>query len=358
VGIALALRESGHNVDVIFTCQTELLIKLVSNRSYDIVLINDIVHGFSSLDKSARLIPISPLRVLREQRVKIVGILIESIFIDDTSLYDETVYHLRKHAVEQAAVWLDFVISYDRHDVDVLRDLGVNILWTPFFSEVPNLATYPLPNSDLVFYGGMYPKRQRFLKDSGTENLISGGYIDYPAAYSEMFQRLIYTIQLTETSHETSLELVSMFKKYVFHYYAQKLQNQRIIINLPSIFRGIPCRVVESIAMGRPFLCPKPRHPKEIALLKMLPDRTCMMYDENRPERFRDLLKEASSTDFQESGRIVLSRPYCQSPFSPKTFAVNFTKFISGEMTPTEIEASYLYKGEPSVNAYPGHSHY
>jgi hypothetical protein len=342
VGMAKALADAGHRVDVVLSCQPERMQQLAADGGYDLAIVNDVVHGFGSTDAAVYPLPTAPLRRLRERGVPLLGVLIETAFHGAGEAVHDVLHVVRKRAIEQAAVWLDFVISYDRFDVDVLRSWDVNALWTPFFSQAPALPEPAEPAAELVFYGAMYDKRRRFLADAGAEHLVRGGYVHYPPAYAQMFERLLHTLALPQTSPAESFELTRMFKASVFQLYAQHLLSHRLIVNLPAIFKGIACRVVESVAMGRPSLCPLPRHADERALLARLPGRACVLYDTEQPEAFTGLLQQASQIQLDDGERAALQQFFQQSPFAPARFAQHLAEFTGGARTAAAIEASYL----------------
>ena len=343
VGMAEALAGAGHQIHVVLTCQSVRLQQLANECDYDLVIVNDVVHGFGSVDAAVYPVPTGPLRILRERRIPMLGVLIETAFHGDGEAIHDVLHVVRSRAIDQASVWMDFFISYDRFDVDILRRRGVNALWTPFFSEAPADLREPANSTgELVFYGAMYEKRRRFLTDAGADHLVHGGYIRYPSEYSQMFDLLINTLPLPQTSLQDSLEMVRIFKASVFHLYAQHLRANRLIINLPTIFKGVACRVVESVAMGQPSLSPLPRHPDERALLARLPKRMCMMYDDTQPAEFTRMLVEASRVVLEDSERTALLKFFRESPFSPARFAQHLTEFVGGARTALAIETGYL----------------
>jgi hypothetical protein len=343
VGMAKALTDAGHRVDVVFTFQTRKLQELSFEGNYDLAILNDVVHGFSSTDAACFRTPMASITRLRERKVPVLGVVIETIFHGIEEQVHDVLHQVRRLAIEQAVQWLDFVVAYDRFDIQVLRSAGVNALWTPFFSESP--PGHPLPDkpsNELIFYGAMYEKRKQFLIDTGTERILRGGYINYPETYTQIFEKLLFTLRLPETSVLESFELTRLFKESVFQVYARHLRSQRLIVNLPSIFKGVACRVVESVAMCRPSLCPLPRHPDERALLMQIPRRACVLYDENKPELFASLLREASQIELDDGERAALSKHFQHSPFSPARFARHLTEFTGGTRAAPAIEAGYL----------------
>lgn len=340
IGMADALREAGHAVDFILSAQADQINVLANEEEYDLCIINDLVHGFASLDGSCNPVPLVALRALRKRSIPLVGVIIETIFHDEGERIYDTVQPVRKRIIDQASIWIDFIITYDKFDAEFLRDQGACALWTPFFSHPPPDIVAGEASDELVFYGGLYDKRQRFLIDAGVTDRVTGGYINYPSSFARLFEQTLTLAKDPEAQPALVADIIRNFKMAIFRRYAEQLLSHRIILNLPTIFKGIACRSVEAIVLARPSLISLPRHRDEILLLESFAD-VCIFYNENEPQNFSRMIDVAAERTFSSAELQSITRKAAASPFAPDQFAKNVADFVNGA-EPVKIEQSYF----------------
>jgi len=339
-GIPAALRECGHEVDCVLMPHTARLELLASQGDYDFALI-DVVHGLCRMDSNTHQIPIPPLLTLKRRGIPIAGILIETLFHDNGG-HADVMPQLRLRAILQSMLWLDAMIAFDRHDADVLRSMGVRALWSPFSSSDPVPAADVNVSNELIFVGSMYDKRQRFLRDAGLGNRITAGRITYPGEFTEVHRQVLALAAANDaTLKEDLFENYRQLKHAALGHYAQFLKHLPLIINLPSIFRGIACRTVESLWLGRVVVSPRPRHSEERRLQDSVP-HALYQYDEDEPASFAQAIQAALDSKVTREQFEALDTYLRGSVFDPRTQAANFVDFISGAQDSEAIEASYF----------------
>lgn len=339
-GIPAALREAGHEVDCVLMPHTARLELLASQVDYDVALI-DVVHGMCRLDASTYQIPIPPLLTLKQRGIPIAGLLIETLFHDGGEHAQAMPEH-RLRAIMQSMLWLDAFVAFDRHDAEVLRSLGARALWMPFASSDPSPASTPAVSSTLAFVGSMYDKRQHFLRQAGLADHIAAGHITYPAEFAEVHRQIMALAGANDPLLADDLfEHYRQLKHAALAHYTEFLKQLPVIINLPSIFRGIACRTVESVWLGRVAVSPRPRHPDERRLQDRLP-HVLFQYDEDAPGSFAQALQAALESRITPQQAAELQAYLRHSPFDPSVQAVNLASFLSGKHDAQAIEASYF----------------
>lgn len=339
-GIPAALRECGHEVDCVLMPHTARLEHLASQGEYDFALI-DVVHGLCRIDTNTYQIPIPPLLTLKRRGIPVAGILIETLFHANGENADVMPQH-RLRAIMQSMLWLDAFIAFDRHDAAMLRSLGARALWAPFASSDPSPGAEVTPSNELVFVGSMYGKRQRFLQQAGVADQIAAGRITYPAEFAEVHRKIMALATANDAMLKEDLfEHYRQLKHAAFAHYTQFLKHLPVIINLPSIFRGIACRTVESLWLGRIVVSPRPRDPEECRLQDSVP-HVLYQYDEHEPASFAEAVNAALASKLTPEQYAEVQGFLQGSAFDPQTQASNLASFVTGAQESEAIEASYF----------------
>ncbi|QNA88518.1 hypothetical protein G4G28_08440 [Massilia sp. Dwa41.01b] len=339
-GIPAALRDCGHEVDCVLMPHTARLELLASREHYDFALI-DVVHGLCRMDANTHQIPIPPLLTLKQRGIPIAGIAIETLFHDHGENADVMPQH-RLRAIMQTMLWLDAFIAFDRHDADVLRSMGVRALWSPFTSSDPSPGLEVNVSNELAFVGSMYAKRQRFLRQAGLAGQITAGRITYPDAFTEVHQDILALATANDPLQAEDLfEHYRQLKHAAFAHYTQVLKHLPLIVNLPSIFRGLACRTVESLWLGRVVVSPRPRHPEECRLQDSVP-HILYQYDETEPATFAEAIEAARRSRVTPQQLDEVAAFLRGSAFDPLAQAANIADFVSRARDADAIEASYF----------------
>lgn len=339
-GIPAALRACGHEVDCVLMPHTARLDMLARREHYDFVLV-DVVHGLCRMDANTHQIPIPALLALKQRGIPIAGILIETLFHENGE-HTDVMPQQRLRAIMQSMLWMDALVAFDRHDADMLRSMGARALWSPFTSSDPCPGIEATPSNELIFVGSMYGKRQRFLQQAGLAGRITAGRITYPNEFTEVHRQVLALASANDPMLKDDLfEHYRQLKHAALGHYAQFLKHLPLIINLPSIFRGIACRTVESLWLGRVVVSPRPRHPEERRLQDSVP-HVLFQYDEEVPASFAQALQAAldSRTTAQQFAHV---QDFLRgSVFDPQAQAANLVDFVSGTREADAIEASYF----------------
>ncbi len=342
MGIAESLKQAGHDVDVVFTHQMRRLDALSREGDYDLVMVNDVQHGFFEADHFRFALPEAPVQRLRARGMPVLGFLVESVFPDHGAMHTSELDKKRLQVVERMLPQLDFVVSYDLHDAEVMRQRGAAALWAPFCSARPPLARARVSAGKITFFGSLYKKRVDFVDAAKLRDRINAGFIDYPPEVAEKFRIATMGLMHPGPPAVDAYALLREVKETVFRIYAENLLGQPVVLNLPTMFRGISCRTVEALALGLPSLSPRPRHPGERALLATFPVRACVLYDEGEPAAFGALLEDAVANPLSGSEQVALQSRFERSPFTPAAFASNLVAFASGQRPAAQIEAGYV----------------
>jgi hypothetical protein len=339
-GIPAALRERGHEVDCVLMPHTARLELMASREDYDLALI-DVVHGLCRFDSNTHQIPISPLLTLKQRGIPIAGLVIETLFHESDEHVD-AMPRYRLQAITQSLLWLDALIAFDRNDAALLRSMGARVLWAPFSSSHPVGEDEVNFSNELVFVGTMYGKRQRFLQQAGLADQIKAGRIAYPSEFGDVHQKILALASANDALlTEDLFEHYRQLKYASFAHYTQFLKHLPLIINLPSIFRGIACRTVESLWLGRIVVSPRPRHPEERRLQDRVP-HVLYQYDEHEPGSFADAIKAALNTGITPDQLEEVQTFLRGSPFDPLVQASNIVSFVSRSQDSQAIEQSYF----------------
>lgn len=254
------------------TCQHADIIYIPSDscsvreqiQSCDIVILNDFNHAFANLGEVCTL-DLETLIEIRRSK-KLFGIINESVFHADSESPRQPIDLVREKLLRQSIALLDGVITVDYYDFIYFRIIGVNVMYSPFASPyLGGLIPRVMLNSRPIFLGSIYPYRKRFLEMNSLCNkiLVTNLALDLVAGHKCCTEINRAVGNADNTSYFKSFD---EFKFRQFRKYISALGGGGVVINLPSIFRGIACRMVECVQLNSYVICELPRTDFEVSL--------------------------------------------------------------------------------------------
>ena len=304
-------------IDVLYSTEScHLLEKWCTEKEYSYIFINDISHLEYDNDLSL------PLNVLLEQKnkgVKIIGNSIETILHNNKIL--EHIYYHRLQKFEKYKFLYDLIICNDYLDSELMKKMNIKTLYRPFSlsEEFFNLNKNIDKKYELLFLGTLYPLRSSFIKRSEYLSQITLGNLNYSSDELIIIQQLKNSLKKISdiSSYNSISKNIELIRKNYFIKMLNILSSSKIILNLPSIFKGIPCRVVESFFANTIFLSNIPRTSHEVNLMKN--SNKCFFYDENDISDFDAVIKNLKETDVNNDYFLinkVFTSEYCSELMS------------------------------------------
>jgi len=305
-------------VDVLYSTEIQLnLNSWLLNYKYDAVFINDINHiNFDDLE-GYNILSISQLLLIKEKKIKIIANSIETIFHTNKDYIN--IFNARLSKFIKLHNFFDGFITYDYYDSLILTQMKINNFYRPFSLIKDNfldLTNSPNSNFNLLFLGSIYAARVDFINQSIYKDQITFGTLDHSDSEisNSIFLKNILSLTIDTIEYQNLSTKLELLKKQYALLFLKTLSETKLIINLPSMFQGIPCRAVESIFSKSIFLVNYPRTSVETYFLKNITN--CFFYDAKSVENFdstitflKDNLNSLPSynleTDFFDSTNIM-----------------------------------------------------
>src|SRR5579884_859304 len=228
-------------------------------------------------------------------------------FVMESLRYDEEDYrvapHLRSRAslVHEQIRYMTHVVACDERDVEEINANGrAAAFWWP--STVPGRCIVPPAATSAgrvaAFYGDLYGERGHWLKRHELEGLLTKpeppeDATTLPAAFDALNRG---TIERLSSGWRPNLEDLTSYvnhlrsiRENIFDVWMQGLMRWPAIVNLPSLAKFYPGRVVEAMAAGRPVISWSP--PDRERNRKLFRDgKEILLFDTTRPDLLRDHL--------------------------------------------------------------------
>ena len=278
---------------------------MVGERKYDQVWI-EAVHADFDEQFLSWVATLAPVRL---------GMVMESLQYEPYVYDHEPTLRERKERVLRRLAYMTHVLVADELDADDLnRDGNIKAMWWPQTVPRASIQNAPPTTKDYaVFYGSPYGKRQGWLSHPALAGLLvqPGPSLEYQTTYPELFDRLQQlTTQALEGGLPASPHIVQRYvdvlrdlRENIFALWLRSLQQGSAIVNLPSFFQGIPGRVYEGMAAGRPVIsCTVPGRPRTNALFA--DEQDILLYDPDSPEHLAHQIRRIQS-DKALAARLV-----------------------------------------------------
>lgn len=200
---------------------------------------------------------------------KIVGVLMES------AQYSEIEYqefpHLRTRAelITKELSHCTHALVGNQSDADLIKQsLNIEVTWyLPMISEQFILDAEPPEEGKACFIGSCYAMREPYLKQSKLDDIIERPdlperHCDAPEHFEKACQA--YLCFCLESAARDIKPLKALFKQLklaresLFNLQLQGIRMGRANVNLPSLFKAYPGRVMEAMAANVPVLSPIP----------------------------------------------------------------------------------------------------
>jgi len=260
-GLFKALKHRYSDIDYISSDSQNLSEQL---DKIDIVLVNDIHHAFGNFGDVCGFDLDILIKICRTK--KAVGILNETVYFSDSQSDISSASLQRAKIVNQSIPLFHGIITADYSDYLFLNRSSVNVLYSPFASPIFKDA---IPRNALtcrpIFLGSLYQKRKTFLELNGLLDRLVVSNIAYDVEGGSICCEKIGGA-LNKNDTVEYFNCLDNYKSNQIRKFLLALKASKIVVNLPSIFRGIPCRLVESAQLSSYILCEFPRTEFELSL--------------------------------------------------------------------------------------------
>lgn len=230
----------------------------------DIIIINDVHHAFGNIGDVCDLGLEILIKLFRTK--KTYGIINETLFEDGNQDALQSINLYRAKLIKQCFPFFHGLITADYLDFQILKRASVNVLYSPFAVPILKGSIRRKTGSFRpLFLGSLYDKRRYFYEQNNLLDRVSVANIAFDMAAGgkccDKIRSAVY--DRDNVGYFTNLD---DYKFKQFRNYICALGAANIVVNLPSIFRGIPCRLVEAAQLNSYILCEFPRSDFEISM--------------------------------------------------------------------------------------------
>lgn len=243
----------------------------------DVLLINDLHHGFTNFGPVGG----APMRLLSEAKsrgARIFGFLNETVFYSEGSAVRDPNWRTRQKIVSQIVPFLDGVITADYEDWVFLRNSTINALYSPFGAPTVSHMGVEQRFDRPIFLGELYESRLEFVRHEGLSDVILTAKLSLDPVSVRGFLESQSVPEFGELPGAEFFAAYKALKLSQYQRYLTTMAASPMVINLPSIFRGIPCRLLEAYSLSGRVLTELPRSPFERELLRKL-NKNAAFYD-------------------------------------------------------------------------------
>lgn len=288
-GLVKALKSECSDI-IYITSDSIQLPKIID--SCEIVIINDLHHAFANSDGVHDLALEILVNVCRNK--KLYGIINETLFHSEDEILRNPLNINREKFIKQSIPLFHGLISADFFDCQYLKSISVNVLYSPFAAPSINgpkniQAATPKP----LFLGSLYPFRKQFLESNKMLDKILVSNIAFDFADADRCRNLLEN-PLVKGDLASYFNCFDSYKINQFRNYILALGGSPIVVNLPSVFRGIACRLIECAQLGSYVISEFPRTQFEVELCSSLSN--VIFYDAEVVGDFEDKLNSIPLT--------------------------------------------------------------
>jgi hypothetical protein len=317
-GLAEGLRAAGAKVTVVLMHQWNIVAQLLSQRVYDVVVVNDVIHGMSS--PSVGLNP-TKLAQLRSHCTLMVGVFLESLY-GYRSLDGTTPDFVRSRLlnVEPAVTSFDTLWLVDENDLEKLSSFSVEpLIFNPFLPSRWGLA----PAKDIekskgyIFIGGINEHRAKFISEMDDSNLIIGKLKSEDALYWDRYCALAMRGAETIEDHFLLIKTLEEIRLSASQSYLDAISNFRGLVHIPTYWKGMHPRFIEAVFAG---LVPIMPYYKGLERCGLEANIHYLPFSEKDPDTLTVALRFADRNlnylkEMNENARALVEERYTDSAF-------------------------------------------
>lgn len=246
-----------------------------------------------------------------------IGIICESLEYSDDECNHFPVLKERRSVVENKFKYLTHTIVSDELDAERISSKYIPSFWlahTVPKSSILYNSNSITPNKCGAFAGSVYGQRANFLSNPKLKGLLikqpspeEGTFYPYQFNAIQFIVRAMkkYQVPCNLLILQKYLSCLRNIRKKSYVLWLKSLQDNTAVINLPSMVKAYPGRVVEGMAAGRPVIsCEILDRPKNKALFDDGED--ILLYSKDNPQQLAEHIKRLIM-DPQYAEKITLS---------------------------------------------------
>ena len=279
-----------------FTVTTQLIPQIkeiCSGMHFDQVWV-EIVHN--NIDKSTWewLVDKIPIRI---------GIICESLDYSEDECINFPILKERRALVENKFKYLTHIIASDEVDSELINNNHIPCFWlahtVPKNSILHNSYDVHPPNKFGSFTGSVYGRRANWLAYQELNGLLirqpspeNGTVYPYQFDILQFISRIIVKSRFPYINyfHPKYIDYLRQIRITTYNIWLKSLQSNVAVVNLPSLVKAYPGRVIEGMAAGRPVIsCEVQNRPKNRALFE--DGVEILLYSNDNPHQLAEHIK-------------------------------------------------------------------
>lgn len=208
----------------------------------------------------------------------------------------------RRHELQRVISYFTHVLAADEVDAQRIQNgRKIPAIWWP--ASVPSVFVtqqeYRPAGVGAIFCGALYGDRHSWLRDADLRQILS----HVQSAEQKTLQPFLFdSLHLAASCYLRTqmpvgrfiyplyLQSLCYLRRKCFRLWLKSLQSGRVVVNLPSFYKGYPGRVVEAMAAGRPVISWEvPDRPRTKAIFQ--DGEEIFLFPVNRPDYLRDRIQ-------------------------------------------------------------------
>lgn len=202
----------------------------------------------------------------------VVGVLMETLTFTDAELTEFPHLSTRQDDVLAQLRYCSHALTCNHTDAQIVQEsLGIPAQWYPAMISEEFISIYPLPEGDKAsFIGSCYGERKAYLKTDKFSQCLQRPYhlerdSHLPADFDACMAA--FPSQFNDRdSCKQHLERLITVRRALFSLHLESMRIGFANVNLPSILKAYPGRVIEAMAVSSPVICWQPMDPEQVAL--------------------------------------------------------------------------------------------
>ena len=200
---------------------------------------------------------------------KVVGVVMESVQYTDEEYQEFPTLRNRSDLITQELSHCSHALVANQSDADFIKaKLGIEAIWyLPMIGEQHVLAEDAPTEGKACFIGSCYKMREPYLKHGKLDQIIErpdlperhcSAPAQFDQACSGYIQECLFNDEISLNAVTTKYSRLKAARENLFDLQLKGIRMGQANVNLPSLFKGYPGRVIESMAASVPVLSSVP----------------------------------------------------------------------------------------------------
>lgn len=322
-GLARALRDHGHNVTIVMARDFERFYPDLTRYSFEVCIINDVVHGFGGYSPSMTPSQIPKIKAIAGT---LIGVMMESLFgYRNISGQLETFASERLRKLGELFDKFDGFMLADENDTNYLPQRP-SILHSPFVFDnhmIDQVSLEVARYRKTVFIGEVNLHRAPWIRRLSTRQDFALAKIgDEDKRFWDHYIFAISNFRSIDFQmYRAHIEFLVDAREFAHVHYLRSISRFTSLLHLPTYFMGFHDRTLNALLAGIVPIIPISDLNKNHGFEHKA---NCLFFDPNDPESLTHVMSEVNSVDTVGSFIVKNGRNLLRERFSTSLFVKRF----------------------------------